>query len=114
MIFQCILDSMIYGKWKTGVDNQASIMSVFTFAQKFGQAIGGVVAAALLTLVPYVAGAEMQENSVLQLFFAENITIPAIAFAVIALLFLYIAKIEKQIPQMQKEIKEREAAAEAR
>ncbi|NCE97745.1 MFS transporter [Emergencia sp. 1XD21-10] len=114
MIFQCILDSMIYGKWKTGVDNQASIMSVFTFAQKFGQAIGGVVAAALLTLVPYVAGAEMQENSVLQLFFAENITIPAIAFVVIGLLFLYIAKIEKQIPQMQKEIEEREAAAEAR
>lgn len=114
MIFQCVLDSMIYGKWKTGVDNQAVIMSVFTFAQKFGQAIGGVIAAALLTLVPYVPNAEMQENSVLNLFFAENITIPAVAFVLIGVLFLYIAKYEKKIPQMLEEIEQREAKAAAK
>ena len=110
MIFQCILDSMIYGKWKTGVDNQAVIMSAFTFAQKFGQAIGGVIAAALLGLVPYMPNAAKQAESVLNLFFAENITIPAIAFILIGILFLYIAKYEKRIPEMLKEIEEREAA----
>lgn len=111
MIFQSVLDSTIYGKWKTGVDSEASIMSVFTFAQKFGQAIGGVIAAALLARVPYIAGAAAQEESVLKLFFAENITVPAVIFVAIGVLFLYIAKIEKKIPQMQKEIEERERAA---
>lgn len=112
LIFQSVLDSMIYGKWKTGVDNQAVVMSVFTFFQKFGQAIGGVIAAWMLTLVPYAANADVQDASVLRLFFAENITIPGVAFAVISVLFLYIASIEKKIPQMQKEIEERERAAQ--
>lgn len=109
MIFQCILDSMIYGKWKTGVSNEASIMSVFTFSQKFGQAVGGVIAAWLLAFVPYVPQAETQAQSVLRLFFAENITIPAVVFILISFIFLYVAKIEKQIPTMLKEIEEREA-----
>lgn len=108
MIFQCILDSMIYGKWKTGVENEAVIMSVFTFAQKFGQAIGGVIAAWFLTFVPYIPNAASQVHSVLNLFFAENITIPAVMFALIGIIFVYIAKFEKKIPDMLKEIEERE------
>ena len=107
---------MTYGKWKTGVDNQAVIMSVFTFSQKFGQAIGGVIAAWLLDLVPYEAGMATQDASVLNLFFSENITIPGVVFIVISVLFLYIAHIEKKIPQMQREIEQREllsGAAEA-
>lgn len=116
LIFQSVLDSMIYGKWKTGVDNQAVVMSVFTFSQKFGQAIGGVIAAWLLDLVPYEAGMATQDASVLNLFFSENITIPGVVFIVISVLFLYIAHIEKKIPQMQREIEQREllsGAAEA-
>ena len=116
LIFQSVLDSMTYGKWKTGVDNQAVIMSVFTFSQKFGQAIGGVIAAWLLDLVPYEAGMATQDASVLNLFFSENITIPGVVFIVISVLFLYIAHIEKKIPQMQREIEQREllsGAAEA-
>lgn len=104
LIFQCVLDSMIYGKWKTGVDNQAVIMSVFTFAQKFGQAIGGVIAAYLLGVVSYDPMAAEQTERVLRLFFAENITIPAIIFAFTFFIFIYISKVETKIPQMQKEI----------
>lgn len=108
LIFQCILDSIIYGKWKTGVDTEGVVMSVFTFAQKGGQALGGVIAAYLLQLVSYEANAATQNQTVLNLFFAENITIPAVIFACIFFVFLYIARFEKKIPIMQQEIAERE------
>lgn len=110
LIFQSVLDSMIYGKWKTGVDNQAVVMSVFSFSQKFGQAIGGVIAAWLLDLVPYEAGMATQETSVLNLFFSENITIPGVIFLVISVLFLYVSRMENKIPQMQHEIQQREGS----
>ena len=109
MIYQCILDTITYGKWKTGVNNQGVILSVFTFFQKAGLAIGGVVASGLLALVNYVPNAAEQTESVKGLFFAEIVTLPAIAFFILFFMFFAIYRYEKRIPQMQKEIEEREA-----
>lgn len=110
MIYQCVVDSITYGKWKTGVDNQAIIMSVFTFFQKVGLAAGTVVAASLLDIFNYKNGAPVQTETVTDLFFAEIVTIPIIIFAVLFFLFNFINRYEKKIPQMLKEIEERENA----
>lgn len=110
MIYQCLVDSITYGKWKTGVDNQALIMSVFTFFQKVALALGSVVTAALLGVVGYQEGAVVQSDSVLDLFFWEMVVIPLIMFTLLTFIFGYINKYEKQIPQMEQELKEREAA----
>jgi len=107
LIYQCMFDSMVYGEWKTGVANEGVIMSILSFSQKAGQALGGVVAGALLTLVPYIPNAAEQAQSVLNLFFAENVTLPMVLFFILCALFMYINKFEKMIPQMKKEIEER-------
>ena len=109
LLYQCMFDSMVYGEWKTGVLNEGVIMSILSFSQKTGQALGGVVSAALLTLVPYIPNAIQQEQSVLNLFFAENVTLPMVLFFILFGLFMYIYKFEKMIPQMKKEIAERKA-----
>lgn len=113
MIYQCALDSMTYGKWKTGVDNEGTIMSVYTFAQKAGLAVGGIIASSLLTAYAYKPNATTQTPEVQNLFFAEIVTIPLIIFIVLFFLFLYLNKFEKKIPQMRKEIEERELIAAA-
>ena len=111
MTKQCMVDSMTYGEWKTGVSNQAVLMSVLTFAQKLGQAFGGVAAAALLGVFGYVANAETQSETVKNLFFVENVTLPLIIFVVNILLLFVVRKFEKQIPMMKAEIAQRSGRA---
>lgn len=102
-VFQCIMDACTYNKLKTGKENQAIIMSIYTFAQKFGQAMGGVVAAWLLAMVPYIPNAETQAQSVLNLFFAENIIVPLVICLGVIFVFIYIARLEKQLQKMKSE-----------
>ena len=100
---QCIMDSTTFGKQKYNIDTRGIIMSMYTFAQKFGQAVGGVLAAAILAMVPYVPEKAEQEQSVLNLFYAENITIPLVLSIISVVLFAYIARLEKQMVKKQQE-----------
>ena len=110
MIYQCALDSMTYGEWKSGVDNGGTIMSIFTFAQKAGLAGGGILASWLLTVFNYKASATEQSQTIQNLFFAEIVTIPLVIFIILVFAFLRLNKLEKQLPQMQAEIDARKAA----
>lgn len=102
-----ILDSKVYGLWKTGVDNDAILMSGFSVSYKTGMAIGGPIAGYLLKTVPYVAGAATQAESVQNLFFYECTLIPMVCSAICLLFCIRIRKTEKALPQMLKEIEER-------
>ena len=113
MIYQCAIDSTTYGEWKNGIDNSGTIMSVYTFAQKFGLAAGGVVASWLLGIFNYQEGAATQSQAVLDVFFHEIVTLPLILFIVLTFMFLYLSKFEKKLPEMKKELEERKAKAHA-
>ena len=104
MIYQCALDSMTYGEWKSGVDNGGTIMSIFTFAQKAGLAGGGILASSLLTAFHYQASASEQSQAIQNLFFAEIVTIPLVIFIILVFAFYRLSKLEKQLPEMQAEI----------
>lgn len=112
MIYQCALDSMTYGEWKSGVDNGGTIMSIFTFAQKAGLAGGGILASSLLTAFHYQASASEQSQAIQNLFFAEIVTIPLVIFIILVFAFYRLSKLEKQLPEMQAEIDARKAAEE--
>ena len=111
MVRQCMMDAMVYGEWKTGVSNQAVLMSILTFGQKLGQAVGGIGAAALLDFFGYVPDAETQTETVLYVFFIENVTLPMIIFAISIALMLVIGRYEKRLPAMQKDLAARKASA---
>ena len=106
-----IFDAKVYGEWKTGVDNEAILMSGFSVSYKIGMAIGGPIAGYLLLLVPYVQGAEQQADSVLSMWMAENTLIPGIATVISLVFAILIIKNEKKVPQMRKEIEERKKSA---
>ena len=105
----CIFDAKVYGEWKTGVDNEAILMSGFSIAYKTGQALGGPIAGYLLMTVPYVAQAAVQEQSVLDLWFYESTLIPAVGFVITLIFALLIKKYEKKVPQMREELEARKA-----
>ncbi len=109
IIMLLIFDSGVYGKWKTGVDNEALLVSGYSLSYKVGMALASPLAGYLLGAVPYVANAATQEQSVLNLFFYENTLIAAVGFIVATLVALPLIKYEKMLPKMREEIALREA-----
>lgn len=108
-----IFDSRVYGLWKTGVDNEAVLMSGFSSAYKIGLAIGAPVVGLLLKTVPYVQGAAQQAESVLSLLRFQATALCGIMFIVPLFLYLFVVlKNEKNLPMMRAEIDAREKAVE--
>jgi len=62
----------------------------------------------MLELVPYVANAQTQEQSVLNLFFAENIILPMILAGCLAVGFLFVSRYEKKLKELIKSRKAEE------
>ena len=106
-----IFDAKVYGEWKTGVNNEAILMSGFSVSYKVGMALGGPIAGYLLMLVPYVPKAAEQAESVKQLFFVENTLLPCVGFLIALVFSLMIRKYEKMLPQMRAEIEARKKEA---
>ena len=105
-------DARVYGEWKTGVDNDAILMSGNSAATKIGTAIGGPIAGYMLAATPgYVAGAAAQPANVQNLFFIQCTLIPAFVAAIPSILyFTVIRRNEKRVPQMEAEIAARKKA----
>lgn len=98
VVMLVIYDSYIYMHHKTGKPvPEALLVSGYSVSYKVGMAIATPIAAWLLGMVPYVAGAEIQESSVLDLFFYENTLMPAVAFVISGLLGLVLIRYDKQI-----------------
>ena len=112
-VLLCIFDAKVYGEWKTGVDNEAILMSGYSVSYKTGQALGNPIAGYLMLLVPYVPQAAMQQESVLNLFFYESTLIPAVGFAIAFIFAMMLRKYERKLPEMRAEIEARKEKAAA-
>lgn len=95
MFHPCIMDAASYGKLR-GEDNQSVIMSVFTFSQKFGQAVSNALAAGLLAVFHYEAG-DAPSPTILRLFYAENMIIPLVIALILVLILVVVDRMEKQL-----------------
>lgn len=112
-LFSCVLvlsifDARVYGLWKTGVDNEAVLMSGFSSAYKIGLALGTPVVGILLKLVPYVPGAAEQADSVLWQLRFQSSALCGLMYVIPCILFAFVVrKNEKKIPEMRAEIEAR-------
>lgn len=56
-------DTVEYGHWKNGVRSDAVPFAFFTFTMKCGMALGGAMAAMVMSLTGYVANTELSESA---------------------------------------------------
>lgn len=112
-VLLCIFDAKVYGEWKTGVDNEAILMSGYSVSYKTGQTLGGPIAGYLLMTVPYAAQAAVQEQSVLNLWFYESTLFPIAGFVLALIFALKLRKYEKRVPEMRAEIEARKQKTSA-
>lgn len=110
---QCLMDSLDYGEWKTGRKNTSVVMSAYGIGTKIGLAFGGSISAFVIGMIGFDPNAAVQPDHVLNAFFHLLISGQLFVYVCIFLLFMYLTKIEKKLPEMKAEIAERKAIKHA-
>lgn len=105
-----IMDCIEYGEWKTGVRNEALVLSAYSFGNKMGQGIGTSSIAFMLAAVGYDAAKEIQTDACIAGIHNLGTLIPLIAYVGLILVMLYINnKFEKNMPQIRAELAAKKA-----
>lgn len=91
-----IFDAKEYGLQRTGVDNEAILMSGFSVSYKIGMAIGGAILG-YITPATYIPQAETQAPEVLQFFFRCSTLLPLICRLLCIVACIVILSCEKKI-----------------
>lgn len=109
VILLCVFDAKIYGVWKNNDTNSDAILTAsYSLSYKIGMAVGSPILGYLLAVSSYKAGAEVQTAGVCKMFFYESTLIPGLIYILALIFAILMRKYEKRIPQMQKEIEQRQ------
>lgn len=108
MIFTMIADAIEYGQWKTGLRTAGAIQSATTSGQKFGQGIGSALIGFIMESTGYDGNLTVQSELAMQTI--QNLFVYGISIlGVIMIVILLFYKLDKEYPQIMKELLEREA-----
>lgn len=108
MIFTMIADAIEYGQWKTGLRTAGAIQSATTSGQKFGQGIGSALIGFIMQSTGYDGNLQVQSVEALQTI--QNLFIYGVSIlGVIMIVIMIFYKLDKEYPQIMRELLEREA-----
>lgn len=108
MIFTMIADAIEYGQWKTGLRTAGAIQSATTSGQKFGQGIGSALIGFIMQSTGYDGNLQVQSAEALQTI--QNLFIYGVSvLGVIMIIIMIFYKLDKEYPQIMRELLEREA-----
>ncbi len=103
-------DVIEYGEWKTGVRLEGLIFSGASFGSKVGAGIGAAIVSMMLAYGGYVGGAAVQPQSALNAILFTFTWLGALCSAGIAVCLFLLRGLEKQMPQIMKDLKEKKSA----
>lgn len=114
LLFGMVGDAVEYGQWKTHLRQESLMFSAGSVGNKIGIGIVGAVTTGLLDWSGYISsttGGEVQPDSALAMITNLYKFAPMILFVgVMIVMLLY--KLDKQYPDIMKELKDREARGE--
>ena len=90
------------------VTADAILTASYSLSYKIGMAVGSPILGYLLAVSSYKAGAEVQTAGVCKMCFYESTLIPGLIYILALIFAILMRKYEKRIPQMQKEIEQRQ------
>lgn len=105
-IFALLPDTVEYGEWKTGVRREGLVYSGGSMGTKIGSGIGAAFVGWILAWGGYIGGQSVQTESALFAINSLFIYLPIITY-IILLVFLYFYKLDKEYPQIIKELQAR-------
>lgn len=108
LIFTMIADAIEYGQWKTGIRTAGAIQAAATSGQKFGQGIGNALIGTIMASAGYDGALKVQSAAALSTIsnmFIWGVTV----LGCIMILVMLFYKLDKEYPQIMKELLERES-----
>lgn len=103
-------ESVVYGEWKTGVNASGVMFSAMTLTAKIGQGLITSIFGIFLTAVGYDGLKEVQDASTLTGITNFFKIVPFFMYILMVVLMV-IWKLDKQMPQIQKDLEERHSQA---
>lgn len=112
IMFALMADTVEYGEWKSGVRAEGLLSAASSFGVKLGMGVGGALGSYVLAWTGYTAELAEAQNlpeAALSGIVFNYAWAPLLAAAISIVLLLFY-KLDKQYPQIMKDLKERRAA----
>ena len=103
--FALLADTVDYGEWKTGIRTEGLVYSAGSFGSKAGSGIGAALVGWLLSAGGYVSGQQTQSEAAIASLHFLFIYLPII-LSVIMFIILWFYKLDKEYPQIMKDLNE--------
>lgn len=111
IIWAFVSDAIDYQEYLTGLREDGTVYSVYSFARKLGQAFAGGLTAYALAYVGYVGGASTQTQEVKDGIYSIATLLPAITYFIVALLLIFFYPLnKKRTKQLEIDLSEKRAA----
>ncbi|HZG72873.1 MAG TPA: glycoside-pentoside-hexuronide (GPH):cation symporter [Chondromyces sp.] len=96
VVWAFVTDVIDYHEYLTGLREDGTVYSVYSFARKVGQAIAGGIGGIAIAAVGYNAALPKQTEEALDGIYALGTLVPAITFAVIFLILVFVYPLNKK------------------
>ena len=96
VVWAFVTDVIDYHELLTGLREDGTVYSIYSFSRKVGQAIAGGIGGAAIAAVGYVAGAAQQSESTLNGIHTLGTLIPAIVYTLILLVLVFLYPLTKK------------------
>ena len=112
VLFAMIADCVEYSHWKFHIRAEGVIFCAATVGQKFGQGVSSAIMGWLLDGAGYDGTLAVQSESASNMIIALYALVPIISYAII-LIIMKFHHLEKELPDIMKELERRKAAGES-
>ena len=96
IIWALVTDVIDYHEYLTGLREDATVYSVYSFARKLGQAVAGGVGGFAIAAIGYVSGLDRQPQEVLDGIYMIATLIPAVTFLLVFLILTFFYPLNKK------------------
>ena len=96
VVWAFVTDVIDYHEFLTGLREDATVYSIYSFARKIGQALAGGLGGIAISAVGYNAALEVQSQETLDGIYTLGTLVPGIIYLVIALILLFLYPLTKQ------------------
>ena len=96
VIWAFVTDVIDYHEFLTGLREDATVYSIYSFARKVGQAIAGGLGGIAIAAVGYNPALKVQTESAVNGIYALGTLVPGLIYLVIALILIFLYPLTKQ------------------
>ena len=115
VIWAFVTDVIDYQEFLTGLREDGTVYSVYSFARKVGQALAGGIGGFAIAAIGYDASREVQTNEALNGIHTLATLVPAVVYLGIFLILLFFYPLnKKRLAKMQEELEARRGAKESK